>query len=271
MPPVTLPRMQTLRSASVPLLRRCVFFCAAACFCRPLPAPAAATPKSHTVTLGSVRRMPYLPAGALAPTSSEDVLGLKIRPPLVDGRQKEWTAGDAHDVTDRSFMVCRALRLNDSLSGDALRAGFGSSSCGCSLTAPLAGLRLCMNRSSIQESPRSSGSATTPPAAASPPRPREASWPSCLDRGREGGRPEATCALATGGAPDSRLPARAMAAPTHAGDPAADRRPTHRLRCGRIGGAGRRGRERRSVMSWECGTARSSDAMPASGRRPSWH
>jgi hypothetical protein len=44
---------------------------------------------------------------------------LKVRPLMVDGRQKEWTTGDAHDVTDRSFTVRRAMRLNDSLPGDA--------------------------------------------------------------------------------------------------------------------------------------------------------
>ena len=33
---------------------------------------------------------------------------------------KEWTTGDAHDVTDRSFVVRRVLRLNDSLPGDKL-------------------------------------------------------------------------------------------------------------------------------------------------------
>ena len=32
---------------------------------------------------------------------------------------KEWTTGDAHDVTDRSFVVRRAIRLNDSLPSDA--------------------------------------------------------------------------------------------------------------------------------------------------------
>jgi hypothetical protein len=116
---ITLQRMQTLRSAPVPLLSRCVFFCTAACFYLSLPAHAAATPKSHTVTLGSARRVPYLPADAPAPTSPEDGLALKIRPLLVDGRQKEWTTGDAHDVTDRSFTVRRALRLNDALPGDA--------------------------------------------------------------------------------------------------------------------------------------------------------
>jgi hypothetical protein len=44
---------------------------------------------------------------------------LKVRPLIVDGRQKEWTTGEAHDVTDRSFTIRRALRLNDALPGDA--------------------------------------------------------------------------------------------------------------------------------------------------------
>jgi hypothetical protein len=40
---------------------------------------------------------------------------LKIRALLVDGVLKEWTTGEAHDVTDRSFVVRRVIRLNDSL------------------------------------------------------------------------------------------------------------------------------------------------------------
>jgi hypothetical protein len=28
---------------------------------------------------------------------------------------KEWTTGDAHDVTDRSFVVRRVIKINDSL------------------------------------------------------------------------------------------------------------------------------------------------------------
>src|ERR1035438_10297074 len=43
---------------------------------------------------------------------------LKIRALLVDGVQKEWTTGDAHDVTDRSFVVRRVIRLNDALPSD---------------------------------------------------------------------------------------------------------------------------------------------------------
>jgi hypothetical protein len=53
------------------------------------------------------------PAGAATGETA-----LKIRALLVDGRVKEWTTGDAHDITDRSFLVRRALRINDALPGD---------------------------------------------------------------------------------------------------------------------------------------------------------
>jgi len=79
----------------------------------------AAPHKPHVVVLGAAKRVPYSkagdPAGAAA---NEDAL--KIRPLIVDGAVKEWTTGDAHDVTDRSFVVRRVLRLNDSLPGDKL-------------------------------------------------------------------------------------------------------------------------------------------------------
>jgi hypothetical protein len=77
----------------------------------------AAPRKVHVVGLGAVKRVPYSktgdPAGALAGEEA-----LKIRPLIVDGQVKEWTTGDAHDVTDRSFVVRRALRLNDELPGE---------------------------------------------------------------------------------------------------------------------------------------------------------
>jgi hypothetical protein len=53
------------------------------------------------------------PAGATAGETS-----LKIRALVVDGLVKEWTTGDTHEVTDRSFVVRRAIRLNDELPGD---------------------------------------------------------------------------------------------------------------------------------------------------------
>jgi hypothetical protein len=78
----------------------------------------AAPRKVHTVVLGAARKVPYSktgdPAGAAA---GEDAL--KIRALLLDGVLKEWTTGDAHDVTDRSFVVRRAIKLNDALPTDA--------------------------------------------------------------------------------------------------------------------------------------------------------
>jgi hypothetical protein len=69
------------------------------------------------VVLGAARRVNYSkagdPAGA-APGETE----LRIRALLVNGVLKEWTTGDPHDVTDRSFVVRRAIRLNDVLPTD---------------------------------------------------------------------------------------------------------------------------------------------------------
>lgn len=77
----------------------------------------AAPRKGHTVVLGVARKVAYSrdgdPAGAAAGETE-----LHLRALLVDGVLKEWTTGDVHDVTDRSFAVRRALRLNDSLPGD---------------------------------------------------------------------------------------------------------------------------------------------------------
>jgi hypothetical protein len=90
-----------------------------AALCAAVPAAQAAARKVHIVSLGAAKRVPYSktgdPAGA-AP--AEDAL--KIRALLVDGVLKEWTTGEAHDVTDRSFAVRRVIRLNDSLPGDKL-------------------------------------------------------------------------------------------------------------------------------------------------------
>ena len=65
-------------------------------------------------------KVPYSKAGDPAGAApGED--SLKIRALLVDGVLKEWTTGDAHDVTDRSFVVRRVIRLNDALPSDKPR------------------------------------------------------------------------------------------------------------------------------------------------------
>ena len=91
-----------------------------------LPAFSATARKEHVVVLGAAKRVPYSkvgdPAGA---AQGEDAL--KIRPLLVDTVLKEWTTGDAHDVTDRSFVVRRVIRLNDALPGDNAEKGSAAS------------------------------------------------------------------------------------------------------------------------------------------------
>lgn len=81
------------------------------------PARGATPHKGHSVVLGAMKRVPYSKAGDPGGAEAgEDAL--KIRALLVDGLLKEWTTGEAHDVTDRSFVVRRAIRLNDALPGD---------------------------------------------------------------------------------------------------------------------------------------------------------
>jgi len=77
--------------------------------------------KPHVVALGAVRQVPYSKAGDPAGAAPEET-SLKTRALLVDGRVSEWTTGEVHDITDRSFAVRRALRINDSLPGDAAGA-----------------------------------------------------------------------------------------------------------------------------------------------------
>jgi hypothetical protein len=78
----------------------------------------AAAPKVHTVTLGAVRKVPYTQPDATPDTKSDETSTLKVRALFVDDRQKEWTMGELHDITDRTFAIRRALRINDSLPSD---------------------------------------------------------------------------------------------------------------------------------------------------------
>jgi hypothetical protein len=81
------------------------------------PATAWCAPKVHVVGLGATHREAYSmesdPAGA-----KKDETSLKVRPLVVDDKVKEWTTGDVHDVTERTFAVRRALKLNDALPTD---------------------------------------------------------------------------------------------------------------------------------------------------------
>ena len=91
-----------------------------------VPAAMAAR-RTHSVVLGAAKKVPYTKTGDPAGAAVDDK-ELKIRALLVDGVLKEWTTGDAHDVTDRSFVVRRVIRLNDALpagrqTGDKQKGG----------------------------------------------------------------------------------------------------------------------------------------------------
>ncbi len=100
--------MQVLRSAAAPLLLFCLTL---------VPSPAHAA-RMHTVVLGAVRKVPYTPPEATLDNKSEEATTLRVRPLLVDDKPREWTVGDLHEVTDRTFVIRRAFRLNDALPGE---------------------------------------------------------------------------------------------------------------------------------------------------------
>ena len=80
-------------------------------------APAVAERGHHAVTLGAVRSVPYSHAGDPA-GSNGDENKLALRPLVVDSHVTEWTTGEVHEVTERSFVVRRAQRINDALPGE---------------------------------------------------------------------------------------------------------------------------------------------------------
>jgi hypothetical protein len=85
---------------------------------KPTFAAAPKAPKTHTVSLGPIRRVPYTQPDAKPEEKSDETTTLKVRPLYVDDRQKDWTTGDPHDITDRTFAIRRALHINDALPTD---------------------------------------------------------------------------------------------------------------------------------------------------------
>lgn len=65
--------------------------------------------KTHTVGFGRWTTVQF------QRDENGDAVGAKIRPLFVDAKLKEFTIGPVHDVTDRSFVVQRVVRVNDSL------------------------------------------------------------------------------------------------------------------------------------------------------------
>jgi hypothetical protein len=73
----------------------------------------AAGPKTHTVTLGKASTVKLF----LDPDEKKP-LDIRIRSLFVDARLKEFTTGEAHEITERQFVIQRVYRVNDSLPGE---------------------------------------------------------------------------------------------------------------------------------------------------------
>ena len=71
-----------------------------------------AASKPHTIALGQWRSVEVRSEAGEKQT-------LKVRELIIDGKAREHTTGAVHEVTDRFFVVRRAIRLNDALPQDA--------------------------------------------------------------------------------------------------------------------------------------------------------
>jgi hypothetical protein len=91
------------------------FLITVACFA--LASGAAAAPRQHVLTFGK-----WMPVKLFIGPSEDKSVDIKIRSMYVDGRLREFTTGDPHDVTERLFVVRRAYRLNDWLPSDEDKA-----------------------------------------------------------------------------------------------------------------------------------------------------
>ncbi len=192
---------------------------------------------------------PLHPARSQPDNKSEEATSLHIRALYVDGNQKEWTVGEVHDVTDRTFVIRRALHINDSLPGEAPRwtwqarlLAHGRPHHRPHHRAPPRRLRsrylrsrlvpqLCRLLRHRPPPPKADSSPSSPSSAPAKPSSRKSSRP-----GRKP-RPPGPSALAPNGSEP-----HARHHPTH-------QRPTHHLRRPRLRLAHRRKRQHRRINS----------------------
>jgi len=76
-----------------------------------------AASKPHVVSLGKATAVKLFVG-----TSEDKTVDITVRPLYIDSKLKEFTTGDAHDVTDREYVVRRAYRINDALPEDKGKA-----------------------------------------------------------------------------------------------------------------------------------------------------
>ena len=59
-----------------------------------------------------------MPVKLFVGPSEDKTVDITVRALYVDTKLKDFTTGDAHDVTDREFVIRRAYRINDALPED---------------------------------------------------------------------------------------------------------------------------------------------------------
>jgi len=74
---------------------------------------ASAAAKPHAVTFGK-----WMPVKLFVGPTEDKTLPIQVRPLYIDTKLKEFTTGETHYITDRLFVVRRAVRINDSLPSD---------------------------------------------------------------------------------------------------------------------------------------------------------
>lgn len=79
----------------------------------PIGLRATAASKPHVVSLGKA-----MPVKLFVGPSEDKTVDITVRALYVDTKLKDFTTGDAHDVTDREFVIRRAYRINDALPED---------------------------------------------------------------------------------------------------------------------------------------------------------
>src|ERR1700754_4811617 len=78
-----------------------------------LPIAANAASKPHVVTLGKAITVKLFIGPA-----EDKTMDMTVRPLYVDSKLKDFTTGEAHEVTDREYVVRRTYRINDALPED---------------------------------------------------------------------------------------------------------------------------------------------------------
>src|SRR2546427_4275316 len=81
--------------------------------CLLLTTVAWAAGKPHIIVLGN-----WMTVKLFTGPDQTSSVDLKVRTLSVDGRIKEFTTGEPHDVTDRLFVIRRSFRINDRLPDD---------------------------------------------------------------------------------------------------------------------------------------------------------